>query len=1526
MTFNPLITSENIVETFRKYILATFKTNNQRYNQDLKDAIFEKDSVAKGPYLQISHNYPRSKTIYDLMNEGILHIGFSKFKYPKFNNQLFEHQISSIEKTVQEDHNIVVSTGTGSGKTFSFLIPILDHIMRAKEDEKLKGVKSSGVRAMLLYPLNALANDQLDTLREMIGIFNEGNDVDDIRFGSFTGETKETESQARQSLTDPEKIPLNEVISRERFRSSPPDILITNYAMLEHLLIKPENNSLFGGSSDNKWKYIVLDEAHTYSGAKGSEVAMLLRRLKATLKNDRIRFILTSATLGSDNENEEVAAFASELCSSKFYSGDVIRSKHVPFEKPKDVKDQKIKLYREISDIVNHASVEDVELKLNLVLKGIGDESISDVRERLYEIISHDSVIYRITDSLDEHPKNLDELSAELSIDVDDIISIITASTAAIKNKDKLFDSKYHLFIKGLDGAYVTLKPNYRLFIKPKKEHIEEKETFKVFHISTCYSCNATFLLGEERNNKFVQVARNSEDFKGNKPYVLLGPEFEGNTIDDDEGNTKSLCSKCGSLVDGLNVMPCKCGREYINTIIKIQDKEKVSTCPICGNKNTTRGLLRQLYLGQDAATSVIASSLYEDLINSKDDRFLSFSDSRQSAAFFAPYLNDTYKGILMKRIIFEVLKNNNEKMIKGVLFEDFCDLFQNISNRHDLKFNERDSLEAITRECSCNNSYRSMEFTGFLRFECAKMNGDREFKPINNDTFNLNSDEMYNLINTISKHVRDNRAVHNTEETLNKYKYRYGYITAEGKTDNYRKLLCNIQIKGYLLRIFNNNEELVKKFSDEFILRFLDYDNKDKCSYLNLDNLKVTIPDHHYHCNSCKKNFPFSVKGICPRCSTITLEKVESGVRRIIEEANLGILDITDMDHYTRQMIKSPLKLLPVHEHTAQLKPEAARVVQNSFKQGSIKALSCSTTFEMGVDIGDLNTVLMRNVPPSSSNYVQRAGRAGRGPDSSAFAVTYCRESSHDASFFNNPLDMICGLIPVPKIKADNPNIVIRHMFASALHHYWVYKDLGRYPKKASEFIADVDNFKKYLEGEPVDLKKYLCTIVPHILESPLAEDNSKLDSNNFEWVKYLFDEQYGRLSFAVKEYRADESILNETFIKGQDFSTMNIKERQKYSKSVASVVRVLSTIDGLETIDFLSSHNIIPKYGFPVDTIELLPTRSRTEKYNLSRNMLIGISDYAPGSEVVVDGKKFTSSYIRMIPGKNWIQYKFGKCNSCRKVTVKIDNFLENSNELDFCSCGEKLEKTNDFIKPEFGFLYDPDTKGTDVSEKPVRTYCSDISLCEPYYKDTDIIDIDEEKLQLISRENGKLTAINDTRFAVCRWCGYGKIFNNNTKKFSHSNEKGYPCGHELFDSLYLGHIFKTDILMLRFITTPCKDFDVAVSTLYALLEGFCMEFGIDRNEVSGCLDNTRQEYTFILFDNTPGGSGYVKSLHDSESLKKVLSTALGLMEKCTCGGEEGDCSCYSCLRNYSNQRHHDILNRSKAISYIKSLKIRL
>ncbi|MDN5358078.1 MAG: hypothetical protein PWR17_1247 [Candidatus Methanomethylophilaceae archaeon] len=390
MAFNPLITSKHICDTYRRYILSTFETDSEKYNQQLRNILEKDDTIMQGPYVQIAHNYPSSVRMQELIDQGLLSKEFVRMNYrPFLDRKLYIHQEAAIRK-INEGRNIVVSTGTGSGKTECFLIPVLNHLMREKEN----GTLCPGVRIMLLYPLNALVNDQLERMRDVL------KNYPDITFGTFNIDTKETKAEANardNGLVN--RLP-NEIYDRETFRKTPPHIMITNYAMLEHLLIKPNNSPLFGDPVKNHWRFIVLDEAHTYGGSKGSEVSMLLRRLKTTLGKDNIRFILTSATLGNEGQDAEVADFASKLCSSEFHSEDVIRAQYIPMQEPDVPVSLGLEFYGDVSKIVEG---HDVEGRLADYLKQKGF-CYDEPRKNLYDLIYNDPLIHRLVEILDKSP------------------------------------------------------------------------------------------------------------------------------------------------------------------------------------------------------------------------------------------------------------------------------------------------------------------------------------------------------------------------------------------------------------------------------------------------------------------------------------------------------------------------------------------------------------------------------------------------------------------------------------------------------------------------------------------------------------------------------------------------------------------------------------------------------------------------------------------------------------------------------------------------------------------------------------------------------------------------------------------------------------------------------------------------------------------------------------------------------------------------------------------------------------------
>ena len=280
--------------------------------------------LVKGPFVESLPDFEKGASISQLVRDGALHKRWAELGMSDEGKRLFErplhiHQIAAIGR----DENYLVATGTGSGKTESFLFPLVDDLLRQGRLEQ------PGVRVILVYPLNALANDQMHRIARML--FRDLGDPG-ITIGRFTGQVRSsaTRGDEERQLTamptfqsnfpDIDRAPRNWLLSRGEMLDTPPHILITNYAMLEHILLLPRNRALMD-AADVRW--IVLDEIHTYTGAQAIEVAFLLRKLKVRLglAPGAVRCVGTSASL-DPSRRDELARFAEDLFGETFLSGD----------------------------------------------------------------------------------------------------------------------------------------------------------------------------------------------------------------------------------------------------------------------------------------------------------------------------------------------------------------------------------------------------------------------------------------------------------------------------------------------------------------------------------------------------------------------------------------------------------------------------------------------------------------------------------------------------------------------------------------------------------------------------------------------------------------------------------------------------------------------------------------------------------------------------------------------------------------------------------------------------------------------------------------------------------------------------------------------------------------------------------------------------------------------------------------------------------------------------------------------------
>ena len=1557
MAFSPIQASKDLSQKYERYLSTIFSLSDSAYEQQLRKKLKEMP-FANGPFLETTDAFEQGESVRDLISSGVLPHGFERLHF-RIDRPLYRHQVESLE-LIASGQNAVVSTGTGSGKTESFLLPI----MRELVDENNAGALCQGVRALLIYPMNALANDQIERLRELL------SDYPEITFGAYTGQTKEeyNEALADYKSLNEGALPLpNELICRKQMKATPPHLLITNYAMLEYLMVRPDDSAFFSKINSQHWKYIVLDEAHVYKGATGIEVSMLLRRLKAKLATSGIQYILTSATLGSEEDNSAVAQFAANLCDSPFSANNVIRAKRRVLAPPPTCREPASGFYHMVALCIGRDASDG---ELMEALQKYTDDTASTPEEMLYNIIYSDPLYWKIR-ALLQKPKTIHRLIRELSLSEQEISDFVTVATRAVKDGAKLFDARYHMFIRAAESVFVTLGPIKRVFLEGRKEYSEDGKQYKVFEIGTCNHCHAIYIIGKEDDNGVLNQASYTSDEEPRCVYLVA------NTVNDsdDEYTLKDagediepfdLCPVCGQLARAGAKPACEHSANMFLRVqrIKLHDgKATLTKCPACETVSST-GILRQFFVGQEAVTSVLGTALFESLPSytvehtqrgkaSQDDgfddfdeelseeatnndvgakQFIAFSDNRQAAAFYASYLNQTYSSIVNKRLILETMKRS-EYQEWGKCLDAFVeDLIGEFEKYHMAnKANSRkDAWKAALHELFDNNGNTSLYKLGLISLDI----GDSAMR--GSGKYRITREEMHEICALFADWMMSEGAIDYPEGMNYEEKcsfapngIEHGYTLSDSNTKSHtlsflpsRQGYQNKRID-YLTRVLKvkstfQSDDSTLKFAEGIWNKLLTapdgvLQNRGGIYKLKSSEIIIRRTPAMYCCPKCHRLTPHNVAGVCPtyHCPGILKDITPQTVFKD--------------NHYYNLYQQIEIRPLRVVEHTAQLDRETAYEYQKQFKQKQIDILSCSTTFEMGVDVGSLETVFMRNVPPSPANYAQRAGRAGRSINSAAFALTFCNKSNHDFSFFREPERMIKGRIDPPMFDIENPKIAIRHVYASAFSFFWkeypqYFSNVAAFMEKDAEGNSGNNRFCGYLASHPQRLKQYLEAFLPPKLAKEFRIDD-------FGWTQALTDEDEGILVKAVEAYHEDIDRLSEEAKKA-------FEERRGGIDSLNQRIRVYQRESILA---FLARKNIFPKYGFPVDTVEMTIIERNTSNkvgLQLQRDLSMAISEYAPGSQIVANGRLITSRYIRKQADRSWKMSRYCICKNCRDMNIQ-PYILENDPLSSNCqNCGAGLDHSAGgiFIIPEFGFEADGNSIKKPSLRKPARTYKSEVSyIGSSESVDAEAYTIGTASVTVHAGKNEELAVINQSHFFVCESCGYTelgeKLFARAMKR-KHKRSRGTDCGNSTLKRYALAYRFRTDVFSLRFNTPGIFEFDQAISLLYGILEGSSRVLNVDRNDISGCVrwfynkEFSCPSYEFVFYDKTPGGAGHVRRMNDRATLTSILKETLTFISACSCGGDSMNTSCYSCLRNYYNQKYHENLQRKYVVDYLSSV----
>ena len=1586
------------------------------------------DELVNGPYLEKSQIYQEGEPLSALPLQESTKATILKRLAGR---SLWSHQTEALQ-LVLNGNNAVIATGTSSGKTLCYQIPILDDLVRNA---------SPGLRAVIIYPLNALVNDQLTEWEHIL------TEHPQITFARFTGQTPSTQSdyestlrQAfREELTDQgltqhelqqkveqrlaeqlrTDIP-NRLNHREAIRSNPPQVLITNFSMLEYLLERPVDAPIFEGA---RLKFLVLDEAHAYRGVQATEIAFLIRRLKDRLQIERLVCIATSATLGKQGDpasEEKVRNFASDLFDEQFLERNPIygRTAEPHLKQP-----------------AFHPTPDDY-LKAVKVLRNKPDAQLGPQlgakvsTDNLASLLGYDGNLYKVRkDILANKPTLLKDAAKALWPDdpqaeegLEALLEIVAAAKADQSHED-LLPTRLHYFVRAQDGLHVCLhkqcpsrQAGKPAFFVSRKSELEIPEgncpdcyqigrKSKLVEVVTCRKCGYLYGALQDLGPRRAQSPDSDEEPKpsfdsfstelgwmadsfwsyfsvdDDLPYPSLqSVEEEDEDQDDLFINPAELdwCVACGKKKDEGAGDNCTCEHPHLRTIkifhrqcrhtgkakdhenLYRQKKTLLTACPNCGARNGS-GLepVHRFQESDDAMGLAMAIPLAHFEVNAiKSEhkpvrKLLCFTDHRQRAAAFPSLLEEETFTHDMGREIVKILNNETRPLDLIALGEYLAEIADSESNKFNPQFflpvsrcpdEEPDAkakrnlwiAETFAYFGVPDSARESAEDLGLVAVEyCLKESEIADFHSLLNTT-GVSRAEADSLLQVLLGYMRQRKAF-----TLPKGRVQYdapafGRVYADIAYVLWRKGIRNTNgwlphgnkdnvVTDYLRRIFDlareDTMQLGEKMWDFLTSRALLIENKGAWK-LDHERLLVRRSESRYVCNRCNIVTVYSVKDCCPR-------KGCDGKlgRRSFDPTQENIIA-----RWVAGTTEPRFSSLKSEEHTAQINKNLAKQIEDRFREeeprvDGVNLLSSTTTFEMGINIGDLQKILLRNAPPSSANYVQRVGRAGRGRDKNSVCVTLCRRTKYDADAWKEPPRLMSGEVRTPTVFTENKVIAQRHFNAVVFAKYLRIKirderALGQVSQKIrlEAFLPSEERAKLPSEWRRVRPDDLFLDFLSWLDEQQEAD---------------VFQTEAGRsISKAVTEFvnarQSAKGKYEETLIAISDELSALRDERVKLQehgkdRDAADIGQAVRNLLDSDVISLLARCGFLPRYAFPLDvvTLETGKTRwSRDTEVELSRDRGLAIAEFAPSAQVIAHKKVFTSAGLYVVskldkPIRQW----YSECPGCKQIrTGDLQDAL-----IGPCAVCKRPITTQyiwPFVGPlAFSVRIDPKhepsryRRSTLIRQRQTLTHFID-NVEESSFQDFD-------QFRLALKQAGTLFRYNlgpdGKGFMLCPECGYSEPLRGYKAGKKHLRLRPVAgimeCSydHPWTKRLAYGHKFQSFCLVARLAVAPAS----VESLAFALQRGLCSALDLEPSDIGVAwrwLANKKDRpgAEIILYDQTPGGAGFVKE--GLENWNSVIRATKLMCESCTC-----ERACYDCLKSYGNQSHHEKLDRQSVAEFL-------
>lgn len=1130
---------QTLINDYKSYV-ESFVSIRDRFIRDFVSDEYDRGKYWPESLVQLNPAFAPGNTVPELVTAGTLHPSCeSIFRVGKDQTtgcggdsmRLHRHQQDAIEIAQQRD-SYVLTTGTGSGKSLAYFIPIINRVLRHRT--------SPGLKAIVVYPMNALCNSQLEELEKFLGPSTQSP----VTFRRYTGQENEEE--------------------RQEIRANPPDILLTNYVMLELILTRAEDKPLLDKA--RSLEFLVLDELHTYRGRQGADVAMLVRRVRERTGAAHLQCIGTSATMASDgtytDRQTRVASVASDLFGTSVPPERVVGETLQPLFP--DAAFTQEQLRQAVMDVIDGTIPEAPEEFLQHPLAAWIEATYgTEFRDRRFERVIPSTVTDGAT-----------KLNESLGIPMEKAASAIQTMLLHGYNLKHphtarpIFAFRLHQFISRGDTVFSTLEATDDRYLTLDGQTVVPGEhDRRLYPLCFCRACGEAYFtvdIPEEQlaptlaPREFRDLASQDESER-QSGYLWMDTamvstadkdpfEFQTDRLPDQHlierkdgiGPTSQIRKKlipAAVETDGRIDLFDSDGPSQAWFI-----KGRLPFCMHCGetwdpNAGEFTKLGSLASEGRAGATTMISLKLVQALRGSEDlpdeaKKLLSFTDNRQDASLQAGHFNDFVVTSMLRAGILASLPNSGsqtyDKLPDAVLaalnldHQEYAapgieggltvkrarDAFRDV-----LAYRIFKDLKRGWRVNQPNLEQLALLTIDFEALE--ELAGDQSIWQSLPET-------IESLSNTTTGHTSNGAAqlawTHDSAlpVALN--------LVISTDSETRKKLLLAI------LEHFRREGAIQARVLEESELISLKDRARNNLNDLwGFDDNEELQPANSLRVASSQRKGPDKAADLTPmsRTGREVANILAPGTAKLPTKLRLLVLHIltqalvkyghfsTDQDgqyllmadvlqwrkiaapptddarvnaffrdYYATLAESLPFSNSPTNIHGMQAREHTAQVPSNlrqkreaDFSTANLPVMYCSPTMELGVDISSLNAVNLRNVPPTPANYAQRSGRAGRA-NQPAIVVTYCAANSpHDQYYFDRRDKMVAGVVTPPRIDLMNRELIESHM-----HAVWLAETNVRF----SGSLAEVLDLADEASGIPIQEQ------IKHQLSNTQAQDRA--------------------------------------------------------------------------------------------------------------------------------------------------------------------------------------------------------------------------------------------------------------------------------------------------------------------------------------------------------------------------------------------------------------------------------------------------